>query len=226
MSVLNRRIGLVQFADVGCAVWSTERRRAGGGEGDPIGGLVVAVTETADLDAGEIHRSFLVFDHEKTRPCLRWSTLTEAEVDRDSIEALDASALKRAIKRLGEDVAYIRPHQRRHGQPDPYEARCVTAMANLMEVLVGPDGRFDCQKALDPAAVAGMWRRLADDVLHVRGPITQAIARRAFAAQELTALIYGADGPLWGDIATPAPPATPAAPRPSYPPAPASMFVD
>lgn len=218
MSGVRRQPGIVSVVDVGCAVWSTQRHYAG--SGDPIGGLVVAVIERPDFDSGEIERGFLVFDHVTTRPFLRWHNLSEDEVDQETIEALDVSALKKACRRLAEEIGFTAPFNRRHGQPSPYEARCAVALATLMEIAIGPEGRIGSQKVLNPIALATMWRQLAEDVFHTRGVFTLDTARRAFAVQELTALVFGGEGLLHAELEQPVRETVPAAPRPSYPPHP------
>jgi hypothetical protein len=215
MSGVHRQIGLVSHVDVGCAVWSTTRRRATSTDEIPVGGLVVAVTEHADPDAGEINRAFLVFDHETTKPRIHWARLPEADIDRTLIEALDLTTLRRAVKSLCNDVVYERPYHRRTGMPSPTEVVTVRAIATLMAVITGDDTRDDCQKALDPNAMAREWRRLIEAILESPGPITADVARRAFAAEELVALVFGDGGLLADQLAAPDTPAEPAAPRPS-----------
>lgn len=135
-----RPAGLVRWVDVGCAVWSTERRRATPYGETPLGGIVVAVTETLNDDTGEIDRAFLCFDHQQTKPRLHWSTLTESEVDRDAIEALDTSALTRAWRRLAEDIAWTAPLKQRRGPGTAEEVRCAEAIRDLQAVVFGPGG--------------------------------------------------------------------------------------
>ena len=166
-----RVAGIVRYVDVGCRVYSTTRRRSAAGEPEPLGGLVVAVTEKMNQDTGEVDRAFLVFDDQRTRGRLQWATLLESEVDRNLIEAVDTRTLTRAWRRLAQEIAYSRDHQRRNGPATPEEVRCAEAIRDLQAVVFGPDG-----------------------VLHG-------------ALQQLA-------------------PGKPAGPRPTYPPAPASMFVD
>jgi hypothetical protein len=166
-----RVAGIVRYVDVGCRVYSNTRHRSAAIEPEPLGGLVVAVTEKLNQETGEIDRAFLTFDDQRTRGRLQWATLLESEVDRDHIEAVDTRTLTRAWRRLAQEIAYSRNHQPRNGPATPEEVRCAEAIRDLMAVVFGPDG-----------VLYGVLEQLA--------------------------------------------PGKPAAPRPTYPPAPASMFVD
>lgn len=135
-----RPAGLVRWVDVGCAVWSNTRRRATPHGEDPLGGIVVAVTEKHNEDTGEIDRAFLCFDHLNTKPRVHWSTLAESEVDRDAIEALDVHALTSAWRRLAEDIAWTAPMKARRGPATPEEVRCAEAIRDLQAVVFGPGG--------------------------------------------------------------------------------------
>lgn len=135
-----RATGLVRWVDVGCAVWSTERTRTLSYGDSPIGGLVVEVVEKMSADTGEIDRAFLCFDHQATKPRLHWATLAEPEVDRDSIEAVDAAGLARAWRRLAEEIAFSKGHTHRRGPATPLEVRCAEAIRNLQAVVFGADG--------------------------------------------------------------------------------------
>lgn len=135
-----RPLGLVQWVDVGTAVWSIDRRREVPGGESPIGGLVVAVTEQIDPTTGEVNRAFLCFDHQNSRPRIHWSTLTEREVDREAIEAVDTPVLYRAWRRLAEEIAWSRPGKQRRGPATALEVRCAEAIRDLQAVVFGPDG--------------------------------------------------------------------------------------
>lgn len=136
-----RVAGIVRHVDVGCRVYSTIRHRVGpGGEPDPIGGLVVAVTEKLNDDTGEVDRAFLTFDDQRTRPRLQWHTLLESEVDRDLIEAVDIHTLANAWRRLAEEITYSKPRTRRRGPATAEEVRCAEAIRDLQAVVFGPEG--------------------------------------------------------------------------------------
>lgn len=173
---VRRKPGLLQFVDVGCIVWSSERGYRGRDEFtdeqvEPLGGVVVAVTEKYDAEAGAIDRAFLVVDHTRTRPYLRWHTFAESEVNREAIEWPDHTVHTRLWRALAEDIAYSSPGKRRRGPGTPGEVRCAHGIITLQE------------------------------------------------------LIFGADGVQYAELDAPAP-GKACAPRPSFPPAPASMFVD
>lgn len=145
-----RAPGIVQFVDVGVEVWSTKQFRAAAGEPQPIGGLVVGVTEKINAETGEADRAFLVFDHQQTRPYIRWATIPESEVDRDAIHAPDVNVLVGAWRRLAEDVAFSAPHKQRRGAATPAEVRACKAMQELMAVVFGRD-----LDVLEPALTQG-----------------------------------------------------------------------
>jgi hypothetical protein len=137
---MRRQPGLVSFVDVGCRVYSTERRRATSNDEVPVGGLVVDVTEKLDRETGETDRAFLVFDDQQSRPFIRWAVLREVEVDRGLIEAVDTGALARAWRRLAEDIHLSAPHRPRRGPGLPAEVRSARAILELQAVVFGHDG--------------------------------------------------------------------------------------
>lgn len=138
---MRRQPGLVSYVDVGCRVFSTTRSRAGaGGDTEPIGGLVVAVTEKLDQETGEIDRAFLVFDDQQTRPYIRWATIREVEVDKSLIEAVDAATLTRAWRRLAEDICCSGKWKFRRGAGTAGEVRAARAVLELQALVFGRDG--------------------------------------------------------------------------------------
>lgn len=149
---MRRQPGLLQFVDVGCIVWSAKRGYAGVDEItdeqlEPVGGVVVAVTEKLDHDTGEIDRSFLVVDHTRTHPYLRWNTLTELEVNKAAIEWPDVQIHVRLWRRLAEDIVCSAPHKHRKGVATVGEVRAARAILNLQELVFGADG--DLHSMLD-----------------------------------------------------------------------------
>lgn len=151
MSV-RRQPGLIEFVDIGCVVWSAKRGYKGVDEFtddqvEPIGGVVIAVTEKLDTDSGEIDRSFLVVDHTRTRPFLRWNTLTELEVNKAAIEWPDSQVHVRLWRRLAEDIVCSAPHKHRKGVATTGEVRAARAILNLQELVFGQHG--DLHSMLD-----------------------------------------------------------------------------
>lgn len=145
-----RRTGLVRYVDVGCRVFSTTRKRSAAIEPEPLGGLVVAVTEKLNQETGEIDRAFLVFDDQRTRGRLHWHTLLESDVDQELIEAVDTATLTRAWRRLAEEISYSRAHQKRSGPPTVEEVRCAEAIRDLQAVVFGPEGQLHGALQLAP----------------------------------------------------------------------------
>src|SRR5689334_10451031 len=92
-----RAIGAVAVIEPGVEVWSTARARAVNGGVDARGGVIVHVTEDLDHETGEVTRAFVVVD----RYTLQWDLLTEDEIDRDTIDALDHRQLTKLWRKLG-----------------------------------------------------------------------------------------------------------------------------
>lgn len=212
-------IGTVAFADVGMEIWSSERRIVN----DPIGGVIVHVTEMPDLDTGERVRSFECVDSGGGRAA--WSTIRESELGPDSIRVPETAELYKLIRRLAGEIAWSDGRHLRHGNPEPYEAKCSKAIASLLGVIGLDSQRELSQRMLDPAAVAAMWRRQAEAVAMSSGPISTDVAQRAFAIDELQFLVFGPNGLYHAVLERPAPGRV-APPRPTAPPAPAAWFVD
>lgn len=212
-------IGTVAFADVGIEVWSTERFVVQ----DPIGGVIVHVTEAPDPETGERIRSFECVDTSGGR--VRWSLIRESELGPDSLRVPDMAELHKLIRRLAGEIAWHDGRHLRRGNPDAYEAKCSKAIAALLAVVGLDQQREGSQRMLDPAAVAAMWRRLAEAVAMSSGPLSTDMAQRAFAIDELQFLVFGPDGLYHATLERPAP-GKAAAPRPTAPPAPAAWFVD
>lgn len=140
-------IGAVALIQPGVEVWSTKRGHAGAADaiddekpGEPLGGVVIKVTEKVNPDTGELERSFLCIDHTRTRPFLRFSTLLESEVDRGTVQAVDLPVLRRLWRRCGEDIAFARRYQERRGPAVAEEARLGLALYELLGLVFGPDG--------------------------------------------------------------------------------------
>lgn len=139
-------IGAVALIQPGVEVWSTKRGHSAADSidddkpGNPLGGLVVKVTEQIDHDTGEIERSFLCVDHTRTRPYLRFATLLESEIDRDTVQAVDVSVIRRVWRRAGEDIAFSRRYHERTGPAVAEEARLGLVLYELLGLVFGPDG--------------------------------------------------------------------------------------
>lgn len=133
-------IGAVALIQPGVIVWSTKRGYAGVDSveddkpGEPIGGVVIKVTEQVNRETGEVERSFLVLDHTRTRPRLRFRTMLESEIDRDTVEAADLAVLRRLWRRCGEDIG-----ARRHVATAD-EARVGIALYELLGLVFGDGG--------------------------------------------------------------------------------------
>jgi hypothetical protein len=149
--------GLVEFADVGCIVWSTERGYAGkdeltGAQLEPHGGVVVAVTERFDTETAEVRRAFLTVDHTRLRPFLRWHTLNEREVNQQAIEWPDTATIVRLWRALAEEIVCSGPNRRRRGPATPAEVRAAKAVQTLQAVVFGDGGQLHAE--LEPAAAS------------------------------------------------------------------------
>lgn len=212
-------IGTVAWVEAGHEVWSTERRIVN----DPIGGVVITVTETHDPETGERVRSFQCVDG--SGPELRWSTIREDELGPESVAAPEHADLLALVRRLAGEVAWYDGRRRRHGMPDEYEARCARAVVVLLGVLGLDSEREACQRMLDASAVASMWRKLAEAVAMSKGPLSTDMAQRAFAVDELQHLVFGPNGILHGVLERKTP-GKAATPRPTAPPKPAAWYVD
>lgn len=97
----------LRHVDVGCFVWSRSRGHEGvlgdGTQVDPVGGLVVDVSETVDEETGEVVRAFVVVDTWRGRVRLR--RMAEADVDRSTMEAAAPGQIARVVRQLCEEVA-------------------------------------------------------------------------------------------------------------------------
>lgn len=97
----------LRHVDVGVVVWSRSRGHEGvfddGTQIDPVGGLVVDVTEMVDVETGEMTRAYVVVDTWRGRVRLR--RLSEADVDRSTMEAAAPGQIARAVRQLCEEVA-------------------------------------------------------------------------------------------------------------------------
>lgn len=97
----------LRHVDVGVVVWSRSRGHEGvfddGTQVEPIGGLVVDVTEMVDDETGEMTRAYVVVDTWRGR--LRLRRLPEGDVDRSTMEAAAPGQIARAVRQLCEEVA-------------------------------------------------------------------------------------------------------------------------
>lgn len=136
---VRRLPGPVEFVDVGVECWAKNHRRS---DGDPIGGIVLAVTEKFDEDSGEIDRSFLVVDPYVTQPYLRWTNLREVDVDRNNLNQPEHAILWRLWRRMAEAIVFSRPHVRRRGAAVADEVRLARGIVTLQEQIFGDGGVF------------------------------------------------------------------------------------
>lgn len=130
-------IGAVALIEPGVEVWSTKRGHAGGDSidddkpGEPIGGVVVRVTEQWNRETGEQERAFLCIDPTRTRPRLRFRTLLESEIDRETCQAADLATIRRLWRRCGEDIAFVRRPRDGGWQMTPRKGPAVAEEARL-----------------------------------------------------------------------------------------------
>jgi hypothetical protein len=98
----SRTIGDLALLEVGCCVWSTERKNH---REDPLGGVIVGVFEKRDEDTGYPERSFKVIDSYNLRPFIQTHVIAEREVDREAVEGPESSRLRKIIRALAADIA-------------------------------------------------------------------------------------------------------------------------
>jgi hypothetical protein len=122
-----RTMGDLALLELGCSVWSRERRHA---DDVPIGGVIVGVHDVADRETGEVSRVFDVLDPYRTRPHFHFYILTEAEIDRSVLEPPESHRLRTLIRRMGEEVGKGR------GLFTPQHVRLV-ALMHLLTGLLG-----------------------------------------------------------------------------------------
>lgn len=135
----SRAIGTVAVVEPGVEVWSKTRVAR---DLDPVGGIVLYVTEHLDRQTGEVDRAFVCLDHTRTQPWLRWSTIPETDVDPHSVASVDTSTLVRLWRRLGHEIAYSLGGKQRRGPATVEEARAAEALLVLVRVVFGPDGVY------------------------------------------------------------------------------------
>lgn len=146
-------IGAVALIQPGVECWSTTRGHAGGDSieddkpGQPLGGLVLRVTEQWNRETGERERAFFCVDHTRTRPYLRSCTLIESEIDRDTVRAAELGDIRRVWRRAGEQLSFVRRHRDggwqlapRSGAALAEEARLGLIIYDALSLVFGPDG--------------------------------------------------------------------------------------
>jgi len=134
---MSRAIGSVALVAPGVEVWSKTRIARDEGA---VGGIVIYVTEQADPDTGELDRAFVVLDHTRTRPWLRWSTLPERDIDPHTAQSVDITTLVHLWRRLGEELAFTDRHKPRRGPATKEEARVADAIRVLVRLVFDADG--------------------------------------------------------------------------------------
>lgn len=104
----SRLIGDVALLEIGCLVWSTERRTLHGSDDNPMGGIIVSLSERVDEETGEIVRTFMTIDPYNTRPLIRPRVLTPREIDRETMERANDGLVRGLFRRLAEEIGKSR----------------------------------------------------------------------------------------------------------------------
>lgn len=139
-------IGAVALIQPGVEAWSTKRGYAGADSiddekpGQPVGGLVLRVTEQLNKETGELERAFLCADHTRTRPYLHTCLLVESEIDRDTVQAADLADIRRVWRRAAEYLAFSRRYHDRTGPAVAEEARLTLVIYDAISLVFGADG--------------------------------------------------------------------------------------
>lgn len=127
----------LQYAEIGCWCWSRTRGHEGvhedGSQVDPVGGLVLDVSEMFDDATGEIVRAFVVADTWRGR--LRLRRMPESEVDRDLLEAAGSGEIGRVVRQLCEQVALTDRRRLRTGTFMPEHVTMLTYAHRLAGLL-------------------------------------------------------------------------------------------
>jgi hypothetical protein len=132
-----RAIGEVALIEPGVEAWSRDRAREVTGDVVAKGGVVVEVTEQYDHANGDIVRAFVCIDPSD----LRWSILTELEVDRATVKAVNVASIVSLWRRLAEHLAYPKARYRlRRGPATREEVRLAKAIHELAVLVAGADG--------------------------------------------------------------------------------------
>lgn len=96
-----------RYLGVGCFAWSRSRGHEGilddGSQVDPVGGLVLDVSEMVDDSTGEITKAFVVADTWRGR--LRLRRMPESDVDHSTMEGAAPGQIAKTIRQLCEEVA-------------------------------------------------------------------------------------------------------------------------
>lgn len=100
-----RLIGDMTMLDLGCLVWSQQRRILKGSDDTPLGGIVVSKAEQLDQETGEVVRTFVTVDPYSTRPTLKVCRLTPAEIDRETMEFPQDGLVRSLVRRFAEEIS-------------------------------------------------------------------------------------------------------------------------
>lgn len=128
----------LRYISIGCWAWSSTRGRDGVEDDgvtqvDPLGGLVLDVSETVDRETGEVARAFVVADNYRGR--LRLRRLVETEVDRTRMEAAGPGEIARVFRLLCLEIATSDRRRLRTGVVPPEHKTMATYVHRLAGLL-------------------------------------------------------------------------------------------
>jgi hypothetical protein len=98
----SRTIGDFTLLEIGCAVWSTERKNH---REEGLGGVIVDIFDKHNEDTGYVERAFRCIDPYSLRPFVQVHVLVESEVDREALEGPESARLRKIIRVLAEGIA-------------------------------------------------------------------------------------------------------------------------
>lgn len=106
-----RTLGALHLAVPGCLVYSDPERLCNA-NGNGLGGVLIAISETVDGD-GEIHRTFRLWDIHKpaddARPDVHparwgnWRTVGEAACGQESVQGVQVSIVVAAMRQMADE---------------------------------------------------------------------------------------------------------------------------
>ncbi|HET7486858.1 MAG TPA: hypothetical protein VFJ85_02950 [Acidimicrobiales bacterium] len=128
----------MRYVDVGCYVWSRTRGHDGVEDDgvtqvDPIGGLVVDVSEMIDHDTAEVVRAYVVADTHRGR--IRLRRMPETDVNRETVEAAAPGQIAKVWRLLCAEIAYTERRQLRTGIARPEHITMTTYAHRLAGLL-------------------------------------------------------------------------------------------